>query len=854
MTENSDKKHISLVVCGHVDAGKCFRRDTMIKLYSGKNVPVQEIKQGDMLMGDDSTPRQVVSTTSGYAEMFDVVPTYGQTYNVNADHVLSLKATGCKEMIYDKSRDRYRVRWLTVDGLRENSFSKAQHGDNYQQEAEKFLESVKDNKFYLACGDTVDMPVKHFQTLSKSSQDMFKGFATGVDYEMQKVDLDPYMLGLWLGDGSSQASEITNADDEIVDYLNEWATNNGMEVRQSGKFRHVITSGTDEGGEGRNVLTRLLKQYNVWGEKHIPDVYKFNDRNVRLALLAGIIDSDGYMNNNCYDITLKNERLAFDTIELAQSLGFKVTHNYCEKTCYNSPTMATGQYLRFHISGEGLEEIPNLLARKKCQERQSKKNALVSGIKIEPTGEDDYFGFELDGNGRFLLNDFTVTHNSTTTGHLIFKLGGLGAREMEKLQAEADAQGMSSFAFAYYMDRDKAERERGVTINCTTKEFYTDTYHYTIVDAPGHRDYVKNMITGAGCADVALLLVPAEMGGFETAIAKGDHKTGAIQGQTRQHARLLSLLGVEQLVVGINKMDSCDWSETRYNEIKEEMTKMIQQAGFKPKKVPFIPFSGFKGENLVEKSDKMPWYKGWEANISKEEKVTGVTLYDAFEKLVRPPKRNTEGKVRVPINGIYKIKGVGDVITGRVEQGIIRPNDVIGIAPRNLKGLKVFSVEMHHKSWPQAIPGDNVGLNIKGLEKGNMPKVGDVIYLEKEGELLPVKKFKAQVAVQEHPGQLKVGFAPLIHVRTGKASCRMNKIYWKMGKKTGNQKVDNPDFLEMGEAAEVEFIPKQPIYLESFSDCQGLGRIAVMDSNQLVMLGKVLEVEYGVEDKKVLTK
>merc|ERR1711968_426686 len=185
---------------------------------------------------------------------------------------------------------------------------------------------------------------------------------------------------------------------------------------------------------------------------------------------------------------------------------------------------------------------------------------------------------------------------STTTGHLIFKLGGISEREMKKLQDEADQLGKSSFAFAYYMDKDKAERERGVTINCTTKEFFTDSYHYTIVDAPGHRDYVKNMITGAGQADVALLLVPAEAGGFETAIARGDHSSGEVQGQTRQHARLLGLLGIEKLIVGVNKMDSVDWSEQRFNEIKEEMTKMITLAGFKPKQVPFIPFSGFRGE------------------------------------------------------------------------------------------------------------------------------------------------------------------------------------------------------------------------------------------------------------------
>ena len=433
---------------------------------------------------------------------------------------------------------------------------------------------------------------------------------------------------------------------------------------------------------------------------------------------------------------------------------------------------------------------------------------------------------------------------STTTGHLIFKLGGISAREMEKLQAEADQQGKSSFAFAYYMDKGKAERERGVTINCTTKEFYTDSHHYTIVDAPGHRDYVKNMITGAGCADVALLLVPAEMGGFETAIAKGDHGSGEVQGQTRQHARLLGLLGIEKIIVGVNKMDSCDWSEQRFNEIKEEMSKMLQQSGFKPKQVPFIPYSGYQGENMVEKTDKMPWYKGWNANLTKDEAVEGVTLYDALEKLARPPVRFPDRAVRIPINGIYKIKGVGDVITGRVEQGTINAGDTVRIAPRGISGLKVFSIEMHHKTWPNAKPGDNVGMNIKGLDKNNMPKVGDVISLENEPLLEPVESFTAQIVVQEHPGQLKPGFAPLVHVRTAKSSCKMTKILWKMGKKTGNEKLENPPFLEMGESAEVEFTPQQPLYLESFDDCPGLGRVAVMDQNQLVMLGKVMSAKY----------
>jgi translation elongation factor EF-1alpha len=144
---------------------------------------------------------------------------------------------------------------------------------------------------------------------------------------------------------------------------------------------------------------------------------------------------------------------------------------------------------------------------------------------------------------------------STTTGRLLFELGGIPERELEKLKEEAAALGKQSFAFAFYMDRQKEERERGVTISCTTKEFFTDRWHYTIIDAPGHRDFIKNMISGAAQADVCLLMVPAD-GNFTTAIQKGDHKAAEIQGQTRQHARLINLLGVKQLICGVNKMDS----------------------------------------------------------------------------------------------------------------------------------------------------------------------------------------------------------------------------------------------------------------------------------------------------------
>jgi len=433
---------------------------------------------------------------------------------------------------------------------------------------------------------------------------------------------------------------------------------------------------------------------------------------------------------------------------------------------------------------------------------------------------------------------------STTCGHLIFKLGGISEREMAKLQAEADEKGKSSFGFAYYLDTNKEERERGVTIQANTKEFFTEKYHYSIVDAPGHKDYIKNMITGSATADVGLLLVPAEKGGFEAAIAKADAKLGVDEGQTRQHARLLYLLGVEQIVVGINKMDACNWSEDRFNEIKEEFQKMLQQIGYKPKKVPFIPYSGYSGDNLVERSDKAPWYKGWKANVNPKTTVEGYTLYDALNDFLKPPKREPEAPLRMPVSSIFNIKGVGQIIAGTVEQGTVRPGDVIGVAPAGLSGKKVFSIEQHKKVLESAGPGSSVGMSIKGLSKDDKISPGDIIYLEKEGTLDPVKSFTAMVAVQEHPGIIKPGYCPIVFSRTAKVACKMTKILWKKSKKTGDQKVENPTELTQFESAEVEFEPTQPLFLEPFEKCAALGRIAVMDSNRLKMLGKVTSTEY----------
>eukprot|EP00928_Gymnodinium_smaydae_P008741 TRINITY_DN13205_c0_g1_i1.p1 TRINITY_DN13205_c0_g1~~TRINITY_DN13205_c0_g1_i1.p1 ORF type:complete len:474 (+),score=93.44 TRINITY_DN13205_c0_g1_i1:29-1450(+) len=440
---------------------------------------------------------------------------------------------------------------------------------------------------------------------------------------------------------------------------------------------------------------------------------------------------------------------------------------------------------------------------------------------------------------------------STTTGHLIFELGGLPERELEKLRSEAERLGKGSFAFAFFMDRQREERERGLTIACTTKEFYTSRWHFTVIDAPGHRDFIKNMITGASQADAALLLVPAD-GNFTTSIARGSHKLGEIQGQTRQHARLVNLLGVKQIIVGVNKMD-CEiaaYKKDRFDEVANEMKRVLVNVGFKKDVVehetPILPISGWIGDNLLKKSTHMDWWSGQDVRHG-DEVVHVDTLYEALDKWCRVPARPTNAPMRMPISGIYKIKGVGDVLAGRVEQGIVKPGEEVAFLPTHTATHactgKVFTLEMHHQRVEAAVPGDNIGANIKGLDKNNMPRCGDVMIYKSDTTLGRTMHFDAQIQVLDIPNELKVGYSPIGFVRCGHSACRISTLKWKVGKETEGKKVESPYSLKPHEMAECTFEPQQPLVCDTYKHCEGLSRVAFMDGNSVVMLGKVVACE-----------
>jgi len=409
---------------------------------------------------------------------------------------------------------------------------------------------------------------------------------------------------------------------------------------------------------------------------------------------------------------------------------------------------------------------------------------------------------------------------STTTGHLIYKCGGIDKRTIEKFEKDSADMGKGSFKYAWILDKLKAERERGITIDIALWKFETKKFYFTIIDAPGHRDFIKNMITGTSQADVAILMIASGIGEFEAGYAK--------TGQTREHAMLAFTLGVKQMIVCINKMDdsSVNYGEGRYSEIKTEMSGFLKKTGFNVKQIPFIPISGWTGANMLTRSDEMKWYKG-------------VTMIEALDAII-PPTRPSDKPLRLPLQDVYKIGGIGTVPVGRVETGVLKPGMIVVFAPNSVT-TEVKSVEMHHEMLSEANPGDNVGFNVKNVSVKDI-KRGNVCSDSKRDPALPAAEFDAQVIVLDHPNKIMPGYTPVLDCHTAHIACRFNKLLFSMDKRSGKKLEDNPSFLKKGMAGIVQMIPSKPMAVESFSVYPPLGRFAVRDMRKTVAVGVIKKV------------
>ncbi|RLE55314.1 MAG: translation elongation factor EF-1 subunit alpha [Candidatus Methanomethylicota archaeon] len=422
------------------------------------------------------------------------------------------------------------------------------------------------------------------------------------------------------------------------------------------------------------------------------------------------------------------------------------------------------------------------------------------------------------------LNLIVIGHvdhgKSTMMGHLLFLTGNVDERTMRMLESESEKIGKESFKFAWVMDKLKEERERGLTIDLSFWRFETPKYYFTIIDAPGHRDFVKNMITGASQADAAILVVSAKRGEYEAGMGAS--------GQTREHAFLAKTLGINQMVVAINKMDdtTVNWSKERYEEVKAGVSKFLRMIGYNVSKMHFIPVSGWYGDNLVVKSERTPWYEG-------------PTLVEALDEFT-PPPRPIEKPLRIPIQDVYSITGVGTVPVGRVETGVLKVGDRVIFMPPNKVG-EVKSIEMHHQRIEKAIPGDNIGFNVRGLSRTDIRR-GDVCGHANNPPTV-VKEFTGRIFVLYHPTALAAGYTPVMHVHTCTVAVRFDQLLKKIDPRSGSTIEDNPTYLKQGDAAIVKFVPLKPVCLEKYSDFPQLGRFAIRDMGRTIAAGIVVDVK-----------
>jgi elongation factor 1-alpha len=403
---------------------------------------------------------------------------------------------------------------------------------------------------------------------------------------------------------------------------------------------------------------------------------------------------------------------------------------------------------------------------------------------------------------------------STTVGRLLLDTGYIRQEEIDKFRAEAEAKGKATFEFAWVMDDLKEERERGVTIDIAHRRFDTQKYYFTIIDAPGHRDFVKNMITGTSQADAAVLVCSAAEG---------------VQEQTREHIFLSRTLGVTQLICAINKMDRQEvaYSEAKYEAVKEELTKLLKNVGFKvAEQVVFVPISAFKDDNINKASPNMPWFKG-------------PTLLAALDNL-KVPEKPTGKALRLPVQDVYTITGIGTVPVGRVETGKLKVGEKIIFLPSGKSG-EVKSIEMHHEAVTEAIPGDNVGFNVRGIDKNDIRR-GDVAGPVSDPPTV-AESFTANIQVLNHPSVITVGYTPVFHCHTAQVACEFTQLLKRLDPKTGQTAEENPQTLKTGDAAVVLITPRRPLAIEKYKEFPQLGRFAVRDMGQTVAAGVVVDLK-----------
>ena len=822
--EKNENKYIDIkiAVAGNCDAGKCTGFNTPIIMYDGKIKMIQNIKKGDLLMGDDSTPRTVLETTTGSGELYEIIPLNGDRYKVNKNHILCFKISSVDTVCFDKSRNRFKIRWMelinNIPVIKEKrlpvEFSKI--------ESENELKNIDKLK---RC-DIVELTFEQYINLPTNTKTSLKLYKTGIEFPEKELIIDPYMIGYWLGDGTSTQSVITTQDSTVVKYFK---TNLGkykcyLQYRNNtNKYSYGITGNGTIGG---NLFLTTLKNLNLIDNKHIPDIYKYNSRENRLKLLAGLIDSDGHYQKerNIFEFSqsLYHEKLIDDVIYLCRSLGFACYKNKKNTTWTYKGIKKTGETWRINIMGEDIEKIPTLCQRKRESKRISPKNVLVTAIdKILICKQEKYYGFELDGNGRFLLGDFSVTHNSTLIGTLISgeKDNGRGLARSHVFVYPHELQTGRTSAISHqiigYDYEGKIVNYQGLGKLSWQEIVQKSSKIISILDLAGHEKYLKTTILGLASSfpDICMIIVDANNG---------------IKPMTKEHILLCVTLKIPFIIV-VTKIDICKERTNILQETKQSINKFLKYPGIRR-----LPFH-IKSEDDILTSIKNIYTESitpiFYLSCTTGEGIDYLKYF--FNILNKKNREKLDDFVEFHIDHVFSVYGFGTVLGGHLINGTITVGDKLLIGPNNGEYENVIVRSIHCKKIPlQTIDsGSYVCLGIKKIDKNNI-KRGNVI-ISQNAHKLSVKTFSAKITVlKAQSTTIRVGYEPILHCY---AIRQVIKILNIIDKKNSRNILVDDECLRNGDSANVIFKFKyNPQYIKigsRFILCEGKTKIIGEVSN-----------------------
>lgn len=849
------RTEVAICIAGHIDSGKCFCRGTQVMKYDGSLINVEDIKVGDKLMGDDSTARIVLETHSGEGQLYKITPIKGDSYTVNGEHILCLKYSNQEHVYYNKSRNRYGAKYVTFENGLPQAKYKFFNVKNFPSkelaklEAERFLENDIQNR--LKDGDPVELSVIDFLKLKKGMKPILKWYRTGVDFLHKDVPFDPYMFGFWLGDGASAAPEFTNVDQGTIDYSKD-LPQYGLELYNTGPIRYSIRQIDSKRPYG-NKMGDFLRENNLLGNKHIPNIYKYNSRDNRLKLLAGIIDSDGYykIEGNEFEISMskKYPELVDDIIYLIRSLGFATCKRETIKVCTNGKDGPVEcECYSFNFGGIGQEDIPSLFGREAPKPGVTVKSNMVTSITISKDKIGTYYGFGIDGNQKFLLGDFSVAHNSTFIGVMKYN-------ELD------DGNGSARIKVA----KHPHEKNSGKTSDISTRLIPCDDGEHgvTFVDLCGHEKYLKTTTYGINgyFPDYSFTIVSANRG---------------VMKMTREHLGILFYLEIPTFIL-ITRVDLVAGSN-----IYRDTLNIITQLCKRNKKQVIVLNSdkefSLPGDELIQKEQeaskaiiKLAEAMQRSPNIVPILTISCKTGYflntvRSFINNIKPRKlwsaESMEGSIFY-IDQVFNPVGIGIVISGIVKGKTIKINDILHIGPngKEFTAVKVKSIHNDNREDLLELDDHQRGcLAISCIDKKvdfnkSYIKKGMIAVYPKSYTSKICYRFKAQVDILHHSATINSGYSPFIHAGPICQTAKLTIIEVLKkddnednDKEKGNDSEGNKEkkSLRTGDSAIVNFKFKfKPEFIETFAET---GKYFFFREGTTRGRGKILEIVKVADD------